>query len=237
MKSISIIVAIVATGLIGWFLFQPDTVTYVATIDSEVSALETELAAIEVEIQNGTLTNQEAIAARTKIMTRLETISGASNSSTQAQLTPAQQAQLSAGLDRLKKVLIDYQSTLLNIDSQADVVITDENNSAPRLNPRGSNSSTLRLAVLGTIETMTAATTNYVPEADVEAQLDIIADEVEAIMSPDTILTEMEEELSIEEPTVEVSEEIEAEDETATDTTDIDLETTIDAELETETTI
>ncbi|MCA9366493.1 hypothetical protein KC722_02845 [Candidatus Kaiserbacteria bacterium] len=95
------------------------TQSYVASIDDELDQLETELAAVEAGIADGTLTPAEAVAAKEHIVSRMNSIQGAVSGADNAKLTPAQKAQLSAALDRLTTILVTYKDSITTVDTIA----------------------------------------------------------------------------------------------------------------------
>lgn len=113
----SIVVVIVLLG--AWYFSGTDEATYVAEIDGEVQALETELAAIEAQVAAGTLTPEEAVAARSRIEMRLDAINASVSTAQRARLNESQRQQLLAALDRLRGTLEGYRATLTVVEETA----------------------------------------------------------------------------------------------------------------------
>ncbi len=123
MKNIYIGLGILVVIVIGWLSFFNDAYEYNAvTVDEEITALENDLAGLDVEVTAGTLTPEKALASHVKITNRVDTISSAMQESNKANLTAEQKVQLSAGLERLKNILLKYQTTLVAVDTSVQTL-------------------------------------------------------------------------------------------------------------------
>ena len=175
MNKFTIALGILLLAGIGWFMFQGSSVSYTATFENEVAALETELASLEAEVTAGTLSPEEAAQAQVRIATRLNAINDSVESSNKAKLTAEQKTQLLGGLDTLSRVLTKYSSTLVSIDA---AVMTLPENERPKLNVRGSTSSSRGIAaavaetVSNVIEHAEEMVDVFVPEIDAEAVIE-----------------------------------------------------------------
>lgn len=120
MNKMIIGVLILAALAGGWFLFHgATTVDYVADVADEIDTLESDLAALEVEANAGTLTPAAAAAAQAKIATRIDAINAALATADETGLTSAQRKQLLAALTKLKGLFITYRSVLTVVDETA----------------------------------------------------------------------------------------------------------------------
>ena len=243
-----VIVAIAA----GWFILNPgDTFDYVVTVDSEITELENELAALDAQVTAGTLTEEQATAAKVKIVTRLNTINEASTNSEKAQLTAAQRAQLIAGLDRLKVILVTYQDTFATVDATANEAEVNR-----QLNKGGSSSSKkLGLIVADTITDVEDTVSDTIPEYEantaLDAEVDAAIEETESDNTGEEAMDDgqmmddegmMENEETMDDDGSMDSDEETTDDDTATsdetmdDEAMLDMEASADVELETTTT-
>jgi len=231
-KIIAAVVVVLIVLVAGWYLFTTPSVTdYTNTVDTEISELETELAALDAQVTAGTLSESDATAAKVQIVTRLNAINTAASASERAALTPAQRIQLVEGLERLKVILVTYRDTLTSIEVSADeTAVTAE------LNRRGGSynrSKPLNLVIADAIadveETVQDSVQDYEANAELDAQIDDVVAEAEADVA-------MEEKgMSDEEPVDET--EVEAEDnmsEEPMDDTDMGEEPMLDAEVSAE---
>lgn len=138
---------VLITGVVAWwFLVNSGTVTFVSHFSEEVAALQMELELIEAEIVAGTLTPQAASAAQARIESRLTAITEASVSMQAETLTPALRAELIAGLEKLRQILITYQDTLQTVDEQVATLPAAER----PLSQTGNNS--VRMQIVTVIE-------------------------------------------------------------------------------------
>jgi len=237
MNKIIIALVVVAAIAAGWFLLTAsDTYDFVAEVDTEITELENELASLDAQAQAGTLSEADATAAKVRIVTRLNAINTASTNSEKAQLTAAQRAQLSEGLNRLKNILVTYQNTLAIVEANADDIVVEA-----EVRRRGGSynpSRTLNEAVAATIddveETVADSVQEYEADPELDAQVDFAADttaEAEVDMDTDTEAemtddeaTTTEEEADMEMPTME-------DPETDETTVEVDADAAIDTEL------
>lgn len=229
---------IVAAIAIAWFIFNPgDTFDYVVTVDNEITQLENELAELDAQVAAGTLTESEATEAKVRIITRLGAINTAANNSEKAQLTPEQRAQLVAGLDRLKVILVTYQDTLTTIEATADDTAVQ---ARVRRGSSVNNSRHLNLIVADVIndveETVQDSVQDYEPNLELDAEIDTVVEET-------TAYVEMAEETGYEEESMEekmsegsTEESASSSEEEMSDEPMIDVEASADAEVETEVT-
>lgn len=112
----------------GWLLFHgATTVDYVADVSDEIDALETELIALEVAADAGTLSPEKAAEAQAKVAARIEAINTAlAQSDKESGLTAAQRRQLLVALSKLKGLFIEYRSVLTVVDETAAVLSPEE---------------------------------------------------------------------------------------------------------------
>lgn len=90
--------------------------TQLTDIAGEIIQVEQALAALEVEVQNSTLTPSQAEAARARVQARLTTISSTITASDTLTLSAKQREAMVTTLETMKNVLIRYQSTLVAVD-------------------------------------------------------------------------------------------------------------------------
>ena len=178
-KIIIVVVALIAIA-IGWFILNPgDTLDYVVNIDQEVTELENELAELDAQVDAGTLTSEQATAAKVKIITRLDTINEAATKSEDLQLTIEQRTQLANGLLRLKDALVTYKATLEAIENTA---VEADVKAQLSIGHSGSGRH-LSLIVADTIEdvqeTVQDSVIDYETDAEVDAEIESIVAEVE----------------------------------------------------------
>ncbi|MCB9814988.1 hypothetical protein H6785_00175 [Candidatus Nomurabacteria bacterium] len=174
MKKIYIGVVLAIIVVVGIFtLNDKNTAEYVATVDNEVTQLENELAELDLMVADGSLTSAQATEAKIKILTRLNTINESVASSEKAKLTPAQQKQLSEGLDRLKTILINYKATLAVIDDKA----VDAEVKAKVSKRGGGSHRTILAEVADTIDSVQDMTEEVVENYESDEMLDIQVDE------------------------------------------------------------
>jgi len=244
MNKIFLGIVILAAVAVGWFILNPgDTFDYVVTVDSEITELENELADIEVQVAAGTLTEEQATAAKVRIITRLDAINTAADQSERAQLTPAQRTQLMEGLERLKVILVTYQGTLATVEASAD-----ETEVRAELNRRGGSytrSKPLNVVVADTIsdveETVQDSVQDYESNVELDAQIETIVEEAE-IAAEDETQTEVEtetettsEESTEEEVATDESTDTNTEEEVTDEEPMVGVDVSADAELETTT--
>lgn len=177
MKKIIIALLVVAVIVAGWFLFTTsDTIDYVAAVDTEITELENELAALDAEVTAGTLSEADATAAKVRIVTRLNSINTAATESERAQLTPAQRVQLVEGLERLKNILITYQATLTVVENTA--VETEVQAELTRNGGSYNRSKHLSLVVADTIDDVEETVQDSVQDYEPDLMLDEVISEV-----------------------------------------------------------
>ena len=188
MNRIIIALLVVAAVVAGWFVLTASSeLDYVATVDTEITELESELIALNAEVLAGSLTEESATAAKVRIVTRLNAINEAATASENAALTPAERAQLVAGLERLKNILIAHQGTLNNVESSAN----ETNVQAELARDGGSykRSKHLNLVVADTIQDLEATVADSVQdyEANIEldTQIDTVVEQTEAQVAAD----------------------------------------------------
>jgi len=165
-------------------LFSHNTVRYVATVDDEVTQIETELALLDRAVSEGTLSPESAYQARVALLSHLDSIEVAVTSSNSATLNATQRKILIDGLARLKNVLILYKDTLVAVDISAELV-TDK----PRLK-KGDYKKTISAVIAETIdiveEHVDEAVQEYVPEEEKGTLDEDMMDD--ASSSPETVL-------------------------------------------------
>jgi hypothetical protein len=247
MNKIIIALIVLAAIAAGWFLLTANnTYDYVAEVDSEITELENELASLDAQVAAGSLTEEEATEAKIKIITRLNKIADASTQSEKAQLTPAQKEQLVAGLERLKVILVTYQDTLAAVETKAE-----DTQVQAKIQRRGSvhNTKPLVFIVADVItdveETVSDSVQDYEASVELDAEVDAVIEEAESETTTETEsdATVPEEETanteSDEQPTEDEMADEESttpnedtEDQSSTET-EIDMEVSADAELET----
>ena len=157
------------------FLNTGNSLDYVVTVDDEIAQLEAELLAVEEYIAAGTLTVEQATEAKVKILNRLEKINTSVSDTSSAKLSESQKQQLNDGLNRLKQVLVTYQSTLNTVDNQA---IESKVNEKVRSKGGSSKLSTVIIDTIETVENVTEdVVEDYQPDESLDEQVDEIADE------------------------------------------------------------
>lgn len=211
MKYIVGIVLVVVAGLAAFYYLNGTNATnYTADVASDVEEIEREFAELDAKVAAGTLSPEEASAARTRIVARLEAIDAQVAASGNARLTDAQKQQLTAALLSLKQTLVKYRATLVTVETEAK-------------KHRGGGGGRSITEVLDDI---------------VESLEDHVEEVVEEYESSDD--EEMEDEMNDEEDEMnddeESEEESEDDDETSTSTDDgTETETETEVEVETET--
>ena len=170
MNKILVAIGLILLAGIVWFMFQGSSVSYTATFENEVMALEEELSSLEAEVAAGTLSPEKAAQAQVRIVSRLNAINDSVQSSNNAKLNTEQKTQLLKGLDTLSRILSKYSSTLVSIDAS---VMTLPENQRPKLNVRGSTSGSqsIAAAVAETVSTVVEHAEDVI--ADFETSNDI----------------------------------------------------------------
>jgi len=120
MQKIGIIIGVVGLLAIGWFVVHESSIDYVATVDDELSKLESELAALDT----AGMSEDDASVAKGAITNRLNTINASLDASQDRTLSPAQQQMLDGGLQRLQLILTEYQVTLAALDQPSGQTAT-----------------------------------------------------------------------------------------------------------------
>jgi heat shock protein HslJ len=115
MQKIGIIIGVVGLLAIGWFVVHESSIDYVATVDDELSKLESELAALDA----AGMSDDDVTIAKNKITSRLGTINASLSASEERTLSLSQQQMLHEGLGRLQEILTNHQETLSEIDRSA----------------------------------------------------------------------------------------------------------------------
>lgn len=169
---------VVVTGVV--LLNSSTSNDYVVTIYDEVGQLEAELMLVEKQITAGTLTTEQATEAKVSILNRLDKINASANTQSTAKLTDAQKLQLNEGLNRLKQILITYQSTLSTVDKQA----IESQVQSKRKSSGGSNSK-LSQVVIATIEAVEDVTEEVVVDYEPDEILDEQIEEIEETVTVD----------------------------------------------------
>lgn len=193
MNKILIVLAIVAAGAIGWFLFQPAEVDYVALVDNDVVQLENQLADLDKAVAFGTLTPEQAVEARTQIVSRLNTITTNVTASAGTKLTNEQQSKLAAGLEKLKDTLVRYQATLLAVEETAEPALSEAEKRT--LTVKGSTSNSVLTAVfLDTLSDMESVVEDVVVDYETDETVDEVTETVidteEALTASSTVSTD-----------------------------------------------
>ena len=120
MQKISIIIGVIGLLAIGWFVVHESSIDYVATVDDELTKLESELAALD----SADVSNDAVAAAKNRITTRLGTINASLTASQDRTLNTNQQQMLDDGLVRLQQILLQHQVTLAGSDQTPDQTST-----------------------------------------------------------------------------------------------------------------
>lgn len=245
-KIIAAVVVVLVVAVAGWYLITTPSVTdYTNTIDTEVSELETELAALDAQVTADTLSESDATAAKVKIVTRLNTINAAATASERAELTPAQRVQLVEGLERLKNILVTYQSTIAVVDANADDTVVEAE--VRRRGGSHNSNRSLNQTVADTIddveETVVDSVQDYETDEVLDAQVDFAAEtsaEADTNTEAETDMTDEETGTTTEETTDSEMDDTESDMGDDMDTmeaeVDADMEASADTDLEANTT-
>lgn len=216
MNKIVVGLGIIVLAVVGWLMFQGDVVDYVADVDSEVAALEKELAEIDAAVAAGTLTPTAAAMAQARIVARIDTIDAAVNAGQKAKLTDAQKAELASGLVRFKQALVSYSATLSAVDKKVLELPAAERPTYNRGGSGGGRTSVAAIAVEaaadvdGQVDDIIADIEDEAIAADAEADADAAVDvESEddsnsASSTDETVADDSDDSASSTEPTVEV---------------------------------
>lgn len=227
MNKITLTIIAVAVIAAGWFLFfASDTTDYIATVDSEITELENELVTISAAVTAGTLSPEAATAAKVRIVTRLNAITEASADSERAELTPAQRAQLVAGLERLKNILLTYQATLAVVEDTA--VETDVQAELSKNGDSYKRSKHLNLVVADSIEdveeTVQDSVQDYEPDTMLDEAIGELVEETEVEVIAEAEIPSTEAEATSTEGETEPVAEMQTMDNTETDETTIEVD-------------
>ncbi len=172
---------------VGWLLLQPSTVGYIAVFDTEVEQLERELQELEILVTSGALTPEEAAAAQRRIIERLDAAATVMVDVERVRLSAAQQAQLTAGLDRLRTTLVTYQGTLQAVDEQVEQLPEAER---PTLGRGRTRVVTSANDTLQTVEEFVAEATGE--QLDTATELDVVSEPADAVGDMPTDDTEID---------------------------------------------
>ncbi len=231
-------VVVVVLAIVGWVVWQGDTIEYVAQVDSEVTELEAELAEIDAAVKAGTLTPAQAAEAQTKIVARLDTINGAVAGSQTVKLTESQRIQLLDSLERMKQSLFKYQASLTAVDAAVlELPAADRPQLSRRSGGGNRNSITAAIAeTIGTVEDhVEEVIEDYVPAEDIvidEEIADEVADDsvtddmTDDVDSTDDVVAEPGDDTVVDDTT----------DESATDDVSMEIEGTVEIGSDVETT-
>lgn len=170
----TILILLVAVGAIitGGFFLSSYSNTYEVTVESELDLLEAELANIDAQVTNGSLTPEAALVARTNVLNRLASIDSSIAAAGNASLSESQKAQLASGLTRLRSILVAYQDTLVAVDTTAS--------KHRSTNKKSQSLSDRFLEVIDTAdEVAETVEVEVVVEASIEEALDVIEAELD----------------------------------------------------------
>jgi len=175
-----VIIGALALIVIGGVVLATIPTDYVVVVADEIAGLEEDLLAIETAVNNGTLSPEQSVAARARIITRLDAIDAAVVASNTTELTEAQKQRLVAGLSRLKDTLLTYQATLITVEEVSKPVRRGGNNS----------SRTITEAVSETIASVEdhveEVVENYAPELEEAPDAEETATSTEAVTDPES---------------------------------------------------
>jgi hypothetical protein len=213
----------------GWLAFQSSTVSYVATVDDEITQLEEELAQIEVDIEAGQLTPAEASIARVTIAARLDRINDAVTMSESSELSEKQKAVLVDGLNRLKSILIKYQDTLVQVENTATdkKTLTSKNGKS-----RSSLSVVLDETIEAVEENVIEVVDEYTPEESEMTEDEVSEEEMTEETTQDETPGEEEQSPVAEEEMTEEAEQAETTEEETSTSEEATIEAGAGAEIE-----
>lgn len=207
-------------------------VAYVSDVSGEVDLLESELAGIEVQIANGTLTPESAHTARAKIITRLDTITTTMNTASNATLSLEMRTKLSAALTKLNSVLSIYRDSLNTLETIAGP------DTKRALNARGNSHKTLSEIITDTasiIEDHLETVSDEQEESDVDQAAAVV--EEESTITDESTEAEVTEEDTQDQSATSSEEdttaEVDIEGEVGVDAEPVDAEATTSVEEET----
>ncbi|MEZ4200524.1 MAG: hypothetical protein R3B69_02965 [Candidatus Paceibacterota bacterium] len=224
--SIAVVGIILLAG--SWYLFSHYLPTHngVSAVNDEIATLEAELAAIDAQVQAGTLSPEAAVAARAKIADRLASVDAVIKKTTIRDLNPEQREKLRQALTKLNNVLQTYQASLTKVEAAAEVALAEK----PELNRKGGRRS-IAVVIQDIVETVQDEVSDIADSLEdfVDEVVDDIQDAVDDITdddsSDDTASTTDEEE-------TEENNDQEADDNSGDETADDDTSIEVDSETE-----
>jgi len=169
----ALVAAILGGGAYYYTAFAPSD-TIITEVNSEITALETELVSIQADIDAGRLNEAGATAARAAIENRLASINSAVVQSSNSNLTAAQKAILTDGLARMKRALIAHQTALVTIE-----------NTATKRSSGSRNRPTLITQVEDIAAEIEETITGIIPDFEPVVDLDLSDAEESATSTPD----------------------------------------------------
>jgi hypothetical protein len=174
--------------LVGWILFGSNTAEYVASVTDDVAELESNLVAIEADIQAGTFTPQAAAQAQIKIVAKIDSINQAASAGQSATLTDAQRVQLINGLERLRVILTKFQATLIAVDQSVQSLPEADR---PKFSGRSNGSTTAVSAASEVAEIAEVQVADFTSDivneqvaGEVEANTDAVNAAIEVMNTP-----------------------------------------------------
>lgn len=199
-----------------------NSVSYTQTLETEITELETELAAIEASVQAGTLTPEKAAQAYTDLTQRFTSIQRATqNTSIWSRLSEEERAAVRESALKLQELLVWYSGTLDAIDNQVASLPAETER---RLRTGGSSS--LRSVALDTtaalVETIDTITTEVTE----------LTDEFVSEFTPDTANGTTTEQSGADETTVDADANIDAEAAGETGNNEAELDSSSQADSE-----
>lgn len=206
------------------------SVSYVVDVSQEVALLEEDLAEIDAQLEEGTLTSDEAAEAQERIVARIDRINSIIAEAEKGELTPAMRAMLLDTLSRLGGILTKYRDSLAMLEEVAGVSISA---SRPTLNVRGGTGGRgPRQSVATVIADAAQALEELIEEVTDEEIPDVVFDETASSTDEAATTTEEMAEEETTPPVVipPVAEEDDTDEETAEDTTATGTEAADDTE-------
>lgn len=149
---------------------------YVNLVEDEITELETELSIVESKLASGQMTAEEAEAARSSIIDRMDRINKSVANTNTKGLSPETLAKFRVAVVRLRNVLIDYRDSLVVLD---EIIETAEVSSSGSQNVSKSKHRGGRSLVTFVTET-TENVSTFVENAETEIEdFDEIATETQ----------------------------------------------------------